>query len=531
MSGRLHRLLAVVRADVLIRLRRPSTAVLFVLLSIIPYMWIPKPTSGHALIQVAGRRALYNSAAVGMATAVLGTLFLGLAGFYIVSNALRRDVLSRCGYVIASTTLRGSEYIVGKFAGNVAFLTLFTCGYMVAAMAMVLVRGEAPLEPLVFAKQYLMLMPPAIVFVSAIAIVFESTPLLRTKFGDVAYFFLWMMLMGAAAATLEKHFTARWAASLDVSGLGFVMQQIREFTGQESLSIGMSDFDATKPPIVFNGLQMTREWVVPRVLGTLWPMALLIFARPFFHRFDPARVRVAPNEGTRRSWSGRLNMLAKPLARVVVRAGNFVARLPLLPSFVRAAVTDAVATLAAFPLVVVAIIGFAIAALTSDPSTLFAAVLPIAYAVCGIAIADVASRDKRAGTTALTFAVPGLRANNVLWKFASTLLVAIAFLGIPLARAIALRPQSAVALFVGLVFITATATALGVISSNPKTFTVLFLLFCYVTSSDHGATPALDYAGFAGKITPALTLTYAAVAIASLALAQLYHRYDLHRRW
>jgi hypothetical protein len=34
-------------------------------------------------------------------TAVLGTIFIGLIGFYVIPNALRRDVLSRCGYVIA----------------------------------------------------------------------------------------------------------------------------------------------------------------------------------------------------------------------------------------------------------------------------------------------------------------------------------------------------------------------------------------------------------------------------------------------
>jgi hypothetical protein len=43
-------------------------------------------------------------------------------------NALRRDILSRCGYVIASTTMRNSEYLAGKFAGNVVFLSVFTAG-------------------------------------------------------------------------------------------------------------------------------------------------------------------------------------------------------------------------------------------------------------------------------------------------------------------------------------------------------------------------------------------------------------------
>jgi hypothetical protein len=115
----------------------------FLLLAFVPYLWIPAPSSGRALMVIEGHRALYNSAAIGMATAVIGTLFIGLFGFYVISNALRRDVLSRCGYVIASTTVRGGEYIVGKFAGNLAFLTVFTLGYMATAMAMPIIATTA----------------------------------------------------------------------------------------------------------------------------------------------------------------------------------------------------------------------------------------------------------------------------------------------------------------------------------------------------------------------------------------------------
>ena len=244
MSERLHRLVAIVRADFLIRLRRPSTIVVFLLLSAVPYLWIPDPSTGRALMQIGGRRALYNSATIGMATAMLGTIFIGLVGFYVISNALRRDVLSRCGYVIASTTMRGSEYLLGKFAGNVVFLSVFMGGFMATSMVMVLVRGEAPLEPLVFATQYLLLVPPSIAFVSAIAIVFESTPLLRTKFGDVLYFFVWVASLGVVTSLMEQGIGPSWAPFFDISGFGVMLQQMRMYYDTNSLSIGASSFDA-----------------------------------------------------------------------------------------------------------------------------------------------------------------------------------------------------------------------------------------------------------------------------------------------
>jgi hypothetical protein len=527
----MHRLGAIIRADFFIRLRRPSTAIVFLLLAFVPYLWIPAPSTGRALMVIQGKRALYNSAAIGMSTAVIGSLFIGLFGFYVISNALRRDVLSRCGYVIASTTMRGGEYIFGKFAGNLAFLTVFTLGYMGTSMAMVLVRGEAPLEPLVFAKQYLLLLPPALVFVSAIAILFECTPVLRTKFGDVLYFFLWVGLMGSVAVSMEKGVGAHLAAYFDISGFGMMLQQIKALYHSNSMSIGASDFDPKNGIAVFGGLQGGGEWLLPRIVSTLWPMALLLVARVFFHRFDPARVRAVPNEKARRSWVGRLNMMAKPFARVFVRAGQAALALPGLPLIFRSMITDALATIAAFPLTVVAMVVIGLTSLGAEQKTLLTSTMPFAFAVTAIALSDIACRERRAGTTALVFAAPSLRDFFVVWKFGSTLLVAFAFMGLPVARAISMKPGVALPLLGGVAFTAAAATALGVISANPKTFIVGFLAFWYVATGDKGHSPSLDFAGMFGAATPAVVAAYAALTLALLISAQAFHATMLRRRW
>ena len=187
--------------------------IVFLLLSGFAYVWVPDAATGRTLMQIDGARVLYNSAAIGMGTSMLASMFIGLFGFYVVSNAVRRDVNSRCGYVIASTTMRTGEYIVGKFLGNVVFLTTFIAGYMAASMAMLLVRGEAPLEPLIFMKQYAIVTPSTIVFISVAAIVFESIPWLSGRFGDVFYFFVYAASLGIVASSME-HGRRRGAALL-----------------------------------------------------------------------------------------------------------------------------------------------------------------------------------------------------------------------------------------------------------------------------------------------------------------------------
>lgn len=524
MNESLARLGAIVRADVMIRLRRPSTAFMFVLISIIAYMWVPPLSSGRTLMQIGESRVFYDSAAIGMGTALIAALFVGLVGFYVVSNAIRRDVETRCGFVIASTSMRGREYLAGKFLGNVAFLSIFTAGFMLTAMGMVVVRGEAPLEPLVFAWQYFVLLPPTITFVSAIAIAFEATPLLRSKAGDVAYFFLWFGLMGGISAATAEGGVRAWAPYFDVSGMALVYEQILTDHGTGGFSIGSSRFEAANAPVIFSGLAARVDVLLPRLVATLWPLALLLPARVFFHRFDPARVRASRVGQTHGKLLGRLNALTKPVAWLFGRAGAVI---PLIPSaLARASFVDALATIGAFPLIALAIVGSTIVALASDGK----GVLPIAFGACAVAIADIACRERRAGTIALVFATPRLRERFVLWKFGSALFVACAMLAVPVARAITLRPSSALALLVGVLFVAALATALGIVSANSKTFLVVFLTFWYVAMSDAGHTPALDFAGWSGAATPAVTAAYAAAAAGLLLVAVIAHARQLQTR-
>lgn len=196
------------------------------------------------------------------------------------------------------------------------------------------------------------------------------------------------------------------------------------------------------------------------------------------------------------------------------------------------AMTDALTTLAAFPLTVIAIIVFAIASLAADDAqSLFTGVLPLATAACAIAIADISSCEKRAGTSALTFAAPRLRERFVLFKFSSALFVTLAFLAVPLACAIRTRPHLTVALLAGVVFLTAAPTTLGIVSANPKTFIVAFLSFWYVANQDKGASPELDFAGWFGTATPKIIAAYALSAVLLLVTAQLFHAHELRRRW
>lgn len=398
MSGSLARIAAIVRVDFLVRFRRVSTLIVFLLLCAFAYVWIPSPATGRALIQINGHRAIYNSGAIGMGTASLGMFFVSLFGFYVISNAIGRDVVSRCGLVAASTPMRSGEYLLGKFLGNVVFLTTFLGGFMLSSMAMLLVRGEAPIEPLIFLEQYLLLTPASIVFVSAVAVLFESIPFLSGKLGDVAYFFFWMAAFGLVVGAEVGDRGISWARYVDFTGFGFMFDRMTRALHTSSVSIGASSFDPMKAPIIFPGLTLTRAWVLPRLVSTFAPLLFLPLAALCFHRFDPVRTRQT-SERSNRNWIGRAQNLFKPVSR---RVASLLLRPARGDSFVAATWSDAVLTLTLYPLVLGVFVAITIGIFLASS----AYVMPIVFAAVAIIVSDVATRDVRANTMASIRAAP-----------------------------------------------------------------------------------------------------------------------------
>jgi hypothetical protein len=231
----------------------------------------------------------------------------------MISNSLKRDIRTRTGFIIASTTVKNWEYILGKFFGNAVFISAIMAGFMVSSMVMQLYRGEAPLQPLVFFKHYLLVAPPCIVFLSAISILFESTRFLSGKFGDIAYFFVWLLTV-ALVAGAAKDDSPNWTSYFDTTGMAFMMRQVKSETHTDSMAIGSSPYDTKQPPFVFEGFHVTSDEILPRMVSLLYPVLYLLPALLFFHRFNPAKLK-SSGQKSHHSWLARINGWLRPLTR------------------------------------------------------------------------------------------------------------------------------------------------------------------------------------------------------------------------
>jgi len=512
---------AVVWTDLLIRIRKPSTLVSFLLLCFVAYLWVPAPSSGLALMTLAKQRVLYNSPTMAFGTALLCSVFLALFGFYLVSHSITHDVQTRCGSVIAATPTSNWEYLTGKFLGNVAFLSVLTVGYLLSSMVMQGVRGEAPLDLAAYFLNYSMMLPPTIVFVASVALLFQSVPQLAGKAGDVLYFFLWAVLLGSAVG-LGSLPGSNPAMYFDFTGMALVEQGLSGQTGTENLSIGISPFDPALGVLTWEGFDMPRGWIMSRIVSVLASLPLLVLATLTFHRFDPTRSRIL-KEQSGKGWIQRLDLLTKPAGRMV--GSGLSAASGRTSGLPRAVVFDAALTLQNNPLGSVALLATITVSLLAPPGLLARVIMPLGIAALAILVAGVANREKRAGTADLIRAIPRLTDRYLLWKFGVALLLGLGFTSIAILKLSAVASGAALSLLCATVLVASAATSLGTLTGTPKAFIVLFLSFWYVVLNDGGNTPALDFAGFFGTAGTGVRLFYLSLAIGLMLVAQVGYRF------
>jgi hypothetical protein len=80
------------RADFLQRTRSYGFLITLGLMLYVAYVFVPPNHSSYSTMSISGHRGLYNSAYLGSLMALLISPWLSLAGFYLVKNAVGRDL-------------------------------------------------------------------------------------------------------------------------------------------------------------------------------------------------------------------------------------------------------------------------------------------------------------------------------------------------------------------------------------------------------------------------------------------------------
>lgn len=539
---RARALIQLARADFLERVRRHSFLVTLGITLFSAYMFLPPNHARYSTLHFAGHRGLYNSAWVGCVISMLSSTFLGLAGFYLVKNAVERDRRTGVGQILAATPLSKPLYLAGKLASNFALLATMVAVLAVAAGVMQVVRGEVPeIRPIALVAPFVVLTLPFMAMVAALAVVFEATPVLRRGFGNVVYFFVWMTSFSLTAALSRAGRRA-----IDPLGGEPVLAQMHAacaaafpgFPEGRGLSMGFNIKNAgvwDLETFAWSGPTWTPGMLAARLAWVGAAVAVTMLAALWFDRFDAHAAPARPPRARR----GRA--AAGPAIEAVAdaRPPGAGAEAWIAPATVHAlpsgeALRSALDRRRFMALAVaetrimlkgvsrwwwLVTIGLVVAALFVPPAGVRGFVAPFALVWPLLLWSPMGTRERQHRTEDLLFSVPRPGSRLLVAQWLAGVIVALAVTSGGLVRfALGGQGSSLAALLVADAFVPSLALAFGTWSGSAKLFEVLYLMLWYMGPMNR--IPVLDYVGATqpgGGVRPIATFGLLAATLAALA--------------
>jgi len=518
MNATLHTIRTLALLEARVRLRRLSTLVTLLAVVALSWMMIPDPAGGQTLISVRGARVLYTSSAMALGSAALVTLLLTLAGFYLLRGRVAEDLRSGAGAVIGASRHGGALFVLGRWCGGVLYLAALVGAFMATVLLCHAVRGDGPIEPLVYLQTYALVLGPMILFTASCATLFDAWAPLMGKKGDLLYFFVWVGQMALLPVMTEGHAPA--VIPFDFTGTTAVIATLGVHVDiSDSVMLGIADYDRSKAALTLPTWMWTASIAGARCLAALLALVPLLLALPLFHRFSPDRVKPGKARA-RRSPLAVVDGWLRPLARLAAPLFGLAARVPGIGG---QALADVALTLAASPSAIALLLAVQVPALVVGVEALAPFALAcVAY--WGILVSDLSTRDGDAALAGMGAAVPGGSARRYWRQFLASLVLGLMFTGVAMLHLAAVDPLRAAALASGVFALAAFASFAGRTSGTSRTFLALFLFGLYVSVSVNRGAWA-DIVGFHGNATMASSLAWAGLGALAVVGGHLWNRH------
>ena len=441
-------------------------------------------------------RGEFNSAWTGTMTVLVLNGFLGLFGFYLVSDCIKRDIRTGVGQIIATTPVSRAVYLIGKWISNCLVLYVLVLILAIAAVIMVLLNSDAALDLGALLIPFLAVALPYMALTAALAVVFDTLPWLRGTVGNAIYFFLWMFLFLSATKGEIVLPLLKDPLGVDVFRASLYAGATAAFPNDTIGSMGVAGFFDTQYKVFnWSGLAWTPGIIAARWLWAVFGLGLILLSALWFTRFDPSREglrrwRVKPEavkEGEPaargkkafRSVLPSISPLISKLAQVNPFLGVLFAELRLLLNGRRWWWWLGIA-------------GLNIAILVCPLMTTKLYLLPVAWLWPLPVWSEMGNRERKNSTDQMVFssARPVLRQLPAAW-LAGVLVTAL--FGISGAVVyLSNGDLPGLAAWMGAVlFIPSLALGLGVFSSGSRVFEVVYLFLWYM--GPYQKLPALDF--------------------------------------
>jgi hypothetical protein len=429
-----------------------------------------------------------NSAWIGTMTVMVANTFLGLFGFYLVSDCIKRDIRTGVGQIIATTPVSRAVYLVGKWISNCLVLAVLVLILAAAAVIMVLIQSETALDLGVLLMPFLAVALPNMALIAALAVVFETVPWLRGAVGNVIYFFVWIFSLMAWTLTRTTLPSLIDPIGYNIFGTSLYASASAAFPNDsiiKLLSVGSHNMTGAQIK-VFNwtGVDWTLGIVGGQWSWVLFGLGLILLSALWFARFDPAReglrtVRAKPEaakEGESTAPRVKFPRLALPsLCPLVSRLAQANPFLGVLFAELRLLFNGRRWWWWAI------LVGLNFAIFTSPIEITKTYLIPIAWLWPLAVWSTMGNRERKNNTSQMVFASarPVLRQLPAAW-LAGVLATALLVIG-GAVFSFSNGDLPGLAGWVGaVVFVPTLALALGVFSSGSRVFEVAYVIWWYI---------------------------------------------------
>jgi hypothetical protein len=491
---------AMAKADFLERVRRYSFLLTLVFAVYLGYA----AGTGKILIKLGEYRGVYTSAWIGTMMALVTTSFVSLVGFYIVKNAIERDRRTGVGQILATTPLTRPAYMTGKLVSNFGVLAAMVAVLAVAAVVMQIAAGEdRHFDAWALLSPFVLIALPTMALTAAIALLFESLPVLRGGVGNVLWFFLYSFGIGLPVFSKRPWLDPTGLMTVAGSMMDAARKVIPGYKNGFALTIGdraAQVVDALR----WQGFAWSSGEILLRLMWIGAAIVIVLLAAIFFDRFDPSRSRARTfgaekkqrSEAASRAFATQGGS-GKPAAatHLTPLAGGMTAwgfgR--IFGAELRLALKGlrwwwyAVAT------------GLLIAQIATPLEISRGPLLGVAWIWPALVWSAMGSREARFDTQQLLFSSAGIlrRQLPASW-FAGLVVAAFAGAGAAMRLILAGQMSGLAGWSAGALFVPSLALALGVWSRSGKFFEALYTMLWYVGPMNH--TPGLDFTGSASGV-------------------------------
>jgi len=511
-----------IRADFLERTRRYSFLLVLAFAAYVAYGVF----AGEIVVRLDEYRGVYNSAWVGSVMAWVSTVILSLAGFYVVKNAILRDQVTRVGLVLATTPMRKSFYTLAKTLSNFTVLAAMVAVLAAGAVGLELARAEhSHLEIATLVAPFAWLALPAMFMIAALAVLFETLPVLRGGAGNVIYFFAWAACLGISVGTGS----ADWLGFNLLRGSMSAALKAADPTheGEFLLNLNINPSLHASQTFLWNGVDWTIPIIVHRLLWVVMAAGIALLSSLFFHRFDPAREpwRLKPLAPSLGPAEGLESVGSPPVAQTWVSTAGPLSPVKRKPGLRPIVFSELLLMLKGQPLwwYAIAVLLFAISLLVPGLGVRSGAAA-IAWLWPVLVWSQMGAREARNATESLIFCSESLLNRQLPAVWMAGVVVALLTGGGMGLNLLFSRDWRGVAAWIaGAFFIPSLALAFGVWTGTSKPFEVLYTALWYLGPMHH--TAGLDFTGAAPTATS--PIMYLAVTVVLLALAYFGRRTKL----